>query len=115
MTTKPSITTHVLDVACGKPVRGLPVRLARREGETWRELASGVTDESGRFEAPPEGAPLRAGAHRLLFETGRYLRERHGAAFYPEVTVVFDVVDTAEHYHVPLLLGPFGYTTYRGS
>jgi 5-hydroxyisourate hydrolase len=110
------ITTHVLDTAAGRPARGLAVRLESR-GPTgrFRVLARGATDADGRVkDLLPEG-PVRKGVYRLVFDTGAYFRARRVAAFYPEVSVVFQIADPRQHHHVPLLLSPFGYSTYRGS
>ena len=111
------ITTHVLDVALGRPARGIPVRLefqARDRGLV--ELASCVTDADGRVrDLTPAGKALEAGQYRLVFGTGEYFRGRGVSGFYPEVPIVFEIREPAEHYHVPLLLSPFGYSTYRGS
>ena len=105
------ISTHVLDTARGHPAAGLEVVL-EREGE---QLGRGTTDADGRIgELLPPGAELEDGRYRLTFDTGAYFRDRGEAAFYPEVAVVFTVA-ADEHHHVPLLLSPFGYTTYRGS
>ncbi len=105
------ISTHVLDTAAGTPAPGVAVTLDRRDGEIWVRLAEAVTDDDGRAVLLP--GPLPApGAHRLVFATGAYLG---GAGFHPEVPVVFTVADPAARLHVPLLLSPFGYTTYRGS
>ncbi|HYW25617.1 MAG TPA: hydroxyisourate hydrolase [Terriglobales bacterium] len=100
-----AITTHVLDLAAGRPRAGLAVHLARREAGVWRALADAVTDDDGRVRDWPGAPDPTAGDYRLTFVTGGY---------YPEVTVVFRV-DGAGRHHVPLLLSPFGYTTYRGS
>ena len=112
-----AITTHVLDLAAGQPARGVPVRLEVAGGERgWLELATRVTDQDGRVpDLLPGGARLDAGRYRLSFDTGRYFAASGRPAFYPEVSVVFEVLDPAQHYHVPLLLSPFGYSTYRGS
>ncbi|HXM55860.1 MAG TPA: hydroxyisourate hydrolase [Candidatus Dormibacteraeota bacterium] len=111
------ITTHVLDTAGGRPVAGLTVRLARRSDTgDWEDVGRAVTDEDGRVHewrgAIDEPTP---GQYRLTFLTGPYFVERDVDAFYPEVSVVFLVAELGEHHHVPLLLSPFGYTTYRGS
>lgn len=101
-----TITTHVLDTAAGRPAAGIPVRL-EHAGEL---VATGVTDEDGRVrELGPEG--LATGVYRLVFDTGSYLGPD---AFFPEITVSFRVRDT-RHHHVPVLLSPFSYSTYRGS
>jgi len=102
-----SLSTHVLDTSIGAPVPELPVRLDVRTGDGWRPVADDHTDEDGRIG----DLPTNAGVYRLVFDTSGYLSE----AFYPEVVVVFRVSSADEHYHVPLLLSPFGYTTYRGS
>ena len=111
------ITTHVLDLAHGHPARGIPVRLElHRPGEGWIPLAERVTNEDGRVpDLIAAGARLDVGIHRLTFLAGRYFSDLGSQCFYPEVVITFEVTDAAQHYHVPLLLSPFGYTTYRGS
>ncbi len=111
------ITTHGLDLSVGRPAGGgVGVRLERRAGVGWTTLAERVTDADGRVkDLLPPGTPLEAGIHRLTFATGVYQAARGTPTFYPEVPVVFEIKDTAQHHHVPLLLGPFGYSTYRGS
>lgn len=111
------ITTHVLDQTRGLPARGVAVVLAFREGDgTWTELARGATDDDGRCRGLlPDGHALRPGVYRLGFATGDYFAARGVACFYPEVSVTFAATRPDEPHHVPLLLGPFGYTTYRGS
>lgn len=96
-----SLSTHVLDAASGRPATGLAVRLETVDGTV---LATDRTDADGRITGWAPGA----GVHRLVFDTGDH-------AFYPEVTVTFRITDAGEHHHVPLLLSPFAYTTYRGS
>jgi 5-hydroxyisourate hydrolase len=112
-----AITTHVLDTARGQPAAGVPVVLEQHaEGASWRLVGRGVTDTDGRLRTLlSEGVPLSAGAYRLLFDTRRYFAAAGIRTFYPEVIVVFEVLGDEAHYHVPLLLSPFGYTTYRGS
>ncbi|WP_248965240.1 hydroxyisourate hydrolase [Sphaerisporangium perillae] len=106
-----SLSTHVLDSSSGRPARGVAVRLLRGE----RVLGAGVTDDDGRLrDWLPDGEPGR-GVHRLVFDTGAYFAACGVAAFYPEVVVTFSIDDPAAHYHVPLLLSPFAYSTYRGS
>jgi 5-hydroxyisourate hydrolase len=106
------ISTHVLDTSKGSPARGVRVVLERRSPEaSWVEVSSGVTDHNGRVAQLLDR--LLVASYRLTFSTGEYF---HGQeCFYPEVTVLFDVRDASAHYHVPLLLSPYGYTTYRGS
>jgi 5-hydroxyisourate hydrolase len=109
-----AITTHVLDVARGRPAAGVAVTLEIAEGTTWGRVGQGVTDADGRArDLLPAGTPLQRGTYRLRFATGDYHAPDGG--FYPQVTVEFAVRDPAEHHHVPLLLSPFGYSTYRGS
>ena len=101
------ITTHVLDTAAGHPAAGVAIRLLRDDAE----VSSGRTDGDGRWQAlaGPEATP---GDYRLVFLVGDYFE---GASFHPQVTVDFTVADPAQHYHVPLLVSPYSYTTYRGS
>jgi 5-hydroxyisourate hydrolase len=110
------ITTHVLDTARGRPAAGVAVRLeqaAPGEGRHYTLIGEATTDEDGRTgELVPPGAPLEAGRYRLRFATGDYLGPE---AFFPEVSIAFAVTRPDEHHHVPLLLSPFGYSTYRGS
>ena len=109
------ITTHVLDTARGRPAAGISVILEVRYGTEWTPVARGTTDEFGRLNTLTDDHPLIAGTYRLTFDTGTYDREQRRDGFFPEVQVAFDVRDPAEHYHVPLLLSPFGYSTYRGT
>jgi 5-hydroxyisourate hydrolase len=106
------ISTHVLDTSKGQPARGVQVLLERQSGAAaWETVGQGVTDEHGRISRllpAPEAA-----AYRLTFRTADYFASQE--SFYPEVTVHFTVHDPSAHYHIPLLLSPYGYTTYRGS
>lgn len=107
-----AITTHVLDTSRGRPAAGVPVRLE----QAGTLLGSGATDADGRLrDLLPAGAPLAPGVYRLVFDTGAYFRVQDTDTFYPLVTLDFEVRDGAQHYHVPLLLSPFGFSTYRGS
>jgi 5-hydroxyisourate hydrolase len=119
MTTKPSrspITTHVLDLARGKPAQGILVNLEHEEKGTWREIGKGRTDADGRIEdLLARGSQAPSGGYRLSFGTGEYFRAQGGATFYPSVVISFQVTAPGEHYHVPLLVSPYGYSTYRGS
>jgi 5-hydroxyisourate hydrolase len=110
-----SLTSHVLDVSLGRPARGVPLRLEVLEGANWRSLGAGVTDADGRAGDLLASAPLEARTYRLTFETGAYFAATGRRSFYPRVEVTFEVAAPAEHHHVPLLLSPFGYSTYRGS
>jgi 5-hydroxyisourate hydrolase len=110
------ITTHVLDTARGRPAAGIAVRLERHEGRGWTTLAERTTDADGRVrDLLPDDAAVDAGRYRLVFDTGRYLTTGNTRAFYPEITVTFEIHEPREHHHVPLLLSPYGYSTYRGS
>jgi 5-hydroxyisourate hydrolase len=107
------ISTHVLDTAHGHPAQGVPVTLEHDDGDGWQELTTAVTDDDGRVHELLTGE-LEDGRYRLTFDTAQYFRTVGEVAFYPEVSVVFTVAGGG-HHHVPLLLSPFGYTTYRGS
>lgn len=110
------ITVHVLDTARGRPGDGLAVVLERQADRGWKELARGRTNAGGRLDTLlPPGSRAEAGVYRLTFGTGDYFARRGTKTFYPRVEVLFEVADPAEHYHVPLLLSPFGHSTYRGS
>ncbi|HJY88412.1 MAG TPA: hydroxyisourate hydrolase [Candidatus Acidoferrales bacterium] len=112
-----AITTHILDTARGQPAAGVPVRLEVHSAtQGWKVLATGHTDSDGRVKNfLPSGERLEPGTYRLTFDAAQYFRGHGLEAFFPEVSLVFRVRDAAEHYHVPLLLSPYGYTTYRGS
>ncbi|AYG05264.1 hydroxyisourate hydrolase [Gryllotalpicola protaetiae] len=108
------ITTHVLDTARGRPAPRVPVRLdAFSEGQ-WHELGRGITDEDGRI-AQLGPAQVPAGRYRVVFDTAAYFATQDLISFFPEVAVDFEVWSVEEHFHIPLLLSPFGYSTYRGS
>lgn len=115
MSQKSPITTHILDVSLGKPAAGVDVVLARQDGERFVELARGTTDADGRVAGLLAPGSLTRGVFRLSFAVGPYFAGNGRASFYPHVDVVFEVTSPAEHHHVPLLLSPFGYSTYRGS
>lgn len=106
------LTTHVLDATAGTPATGVAIALARWVDGVLEPVAEGRTDADGRAALGPDA--LDAGAYALTFDTGAYFAARGRDTFYPQVTVTFTVAD-APHYHVPLLLSPFGYSTYRGS
>ena len=110
------ITTHILDTARGRPAAGVTVILEAQKGEAFAEIARGKTDDDGRCRSLLDGGHIPgSGVYRLHFETGPYFEARGESCFHPFVTLAFSVDDPGEHYHVPLLLSPFGYTTYRGS
>lgn len=111
------ITTHVLDTALGTPAAGVPVRLYVEEAsERWIVLATGITNDDGRVaDLLPVDHALKPGRYRMRFHTGDYFAQNKVQGFYPYADIVFQIVDTKAHYHIPLLLSPFGYSTYRGS
>ena len=104
------ITTHVLDQAAGTPGRGIAVELERVEHGQWHLVGGGVTDDDGRLRTLTQPGPVTEGTYRIRFQTGAY-----GNPFFPVVEIQFVVADGAQHFHVPLLLSPYGYSTYRGS
>ncbi|HET7712980.1 MAG TPA: hydroxyisourate hydrolase [Thermoanaerobaculia bacterium] len=104
------ITTHVLDVARGRPAAGIAVTLEIRRDDRWERIGNGETDADGRLRSLTS-TDIDAGTYRITFDSGAYNPE----GFFPRVAIEFDVRDPAQHYHVPLLLSPFGYSTYRGS
>lgn len=114
---KSPITTHVLDTSRGRPAEGITVVLeVWQTGGEWKPLAEGVTNADGRIaDLLPADEPLAPGVYRLMFNTRDYFQRLREDGFYPFIPVVFEVRDPAQHYHVPLLLNPFGYGTYRGS
>lgn len=110
------LSTHVLDTAIGRPAAGIGVRLEVEEAGAWSELTRAATNADGRVgHLLPTGTALAAATYRLTFDVAAYHEARGTHGFYPHVTIVFTVRDAAQHYHVPLLLSPFGYSTYRGS
>lgn len=110
------ITTHILDISIGKPAAGIRVSLARVDNARRVPVGSGTTDAEGRLrDLVPKAAKVNAGVFELTFETGTYFRARGVEPFHPQVTVTVEITDPAQHYHVPLLVSPYGYTTYRGS
>ncbi len=111
------ITTHVLDQAAGIPARGVVVRLERLTSDgVVTAIAEGTTDDDGRARSLiPEGMKVTSGRYRLTFETAAYWHARGQPSFFPIVTIEFEIADSTAHHHVPLLMSPFGYSTYRGS
>ena len=106
------ITTHILDTSRGRPAAGVAVTLEKHDGNYWTFTGRGETDNDGRCRTLLD-APLTTGLYRLTFGTGAYFGD--GNTFFPEVSIAFEVRDADQHYHVPLLVSPFGYSTYRGS
>jgi 5-hydroxyisourate hydrolase len=109
------LTTHILDTSKGQPAIGVHVSLCQRHKEEWKEIAKGVTDNDGRIaNLLRKNAVMELGTYKLHFETQSYFTKQAVQTFYPFVEIIFQVT-TEEHYHVPLLLNPFGFSTYRGS
>jgi 5-hydroxyisourate hydrolase len=108
------ITTHVLDISRGRPAKGIPILLEIKRESGWAEVGHALTDADGRAQQILR-SPLIAGVYRLSFDVEIYFQENGVEGFYPVASVVFHVRDANQHYHVPLLLSPFGYSTYRGS
>lgn len=110
------LSVHVLNLETGVPSAGVEVTLERHAGATWQALASGTTNEQGRIaELFPAGKPLEQGEYRVVFKTGDYYSRQGKEAFFPEIPVIFQVKQTDQHYHIPLLLSAYGFSTYRGS
>jgi 5-hydroxyisourate hydrolase len=111
-----SVSTHVLDTAHGRPAAGMRVTLESSVADGWIRRAAATTDADGRAsDLLDTGVTLGPGVYHLIFETGAWFAEQRRTCFYPQVTVTFQITDSDDHYHVPLLLSPFGYSTYRGS
>ncbi len=112
-----AITTHILDITSGRPALGVSVTLEQRTPVAiWQIIGKGVTDADGRLrDLLTPGTSLMIGHYRLTFDTETYFAQQRIEGFYPQVVVAFTVRDASSHYHIPLLLSPFGYSTYRGS
>jgi 5-hydroxyisourate hydrolase len=110
------ITTHVLDISRGRPARGVPVTLEIEASGDWTLVGQGTTNADGRLpDLISPDSIIEAGVYRIIFDVGRYFAAEQIETFYPQVTIMFKLADPSQHYHVPLLLSPFGYSTYRGS
>jgi 5-hydroxyisourate hydrolase len=110
------ITTHILDTTRGLPAKNVPITLYAQQGDTWQRLGGGVTNGDGRLPGLlADDIKLPAGIYRLNFETQVYFKANEEIGFYPYVDIVFELDAKGNHYHVPLLLTAFGYSTYRGS
>ena len=109
------LTTHILDTTKGKPASGVSIILYQQKNNNWTELARGITNADGRIpHLVSKDTILETGNYKMKFETKAYFDKAQIASFYPYVEIVFEIT-TQEHYHIPLLLNPFGYSTYRGS
>ncbi len=111
-----SLSTHVLDASLGRPAQGVPIRLTRVDAPA-PALFSAITDSDGRYRYQEDGkdVQLSAGVYELTFDTATYFAASGQTGFYPRVTVTFEITDATAHHHVPLLLSPFAFSTYRGS
>ncbi|XP_070553947.1 5-hydroxyisourate hydrolase-like [Ptychodera flava] len=110
------LTTHVLDTATGKPAANLAIRLLYRRNENeWDLITNGKTNSDGRCPGLLTKEQFPVGVYKMHFDTGAYHQSQNVQGFYPYVEIVFEIRDPSQHYHVPLLLSPFGYSTYRGS
>ena len=110
-----AITTHVLDISRGCPAAGMRVELQVCNGDEWSSLGIAVTDDHGRCATLMGERKLQSGSYRLLFDAGSYFKIQLKETFYSEIPIVFEIVSPEAHYHVPLLISPFGYSTYRGN
>lgn len=109
------LSAHVLNQQTGKPAEGVEVTLEQKQGDGWKLLNTVKTDTDGRIKALyPDQAPV-AGDYRVVFKTAKYFADHKQESFFPEIPVEFHVSSTDEHYHIPLLLSQYGYSTYRGS
>jgi 5-hydroxyisourate hydrolase len=107
------ISTHILDTSKGVPATGVPVKLQVQNGHDWKNIGEGITNSDGRFAF--EIAEKHAGVYQILFDIEHYYKRNPHAFFFITAPVIFKIEDTSRNYHVPLLLNPFGYTTYRGT
>ena len=111
-----AITTHILDISTGQPAASVPIKLEFLKDGAWEKVGSGQTDSDGRVKDLVEtGFKFVSGQYRIDFTVSDYFEKQKVDSFYPYVKIVFEVKDPESHYHVPLLLSPFGYSTYRGS
>ena len=110
------LSVHILDLQTGQPTAGVTVTLEQQSQDGWRQLASGVTNAQGRIaEMYPADQAMQAGDYRIVFKTGEHYARLKQDTFFPEIPVQFHVEKTGQHYHIPLLLSPFGFSTYRGN
>ena len=110
------LSVHVLNLESGLPSPGVNVTLEKHVGKEWQSMSQGVTNEQGRIgELFPAKQTLEAGEYRVVFKTGEYFKKVGRDTFFPEIPVIFEVKNVDQHYHIPLLLSPYGFSTYRGS
>lgn len=111
-----TISTHVIDTSIGRPASAVAVHLLRQQGSNWIEVFRGETNADGRVPALlPDGASAEAGAYRLTFDVSGYFERQDMESFYTTIAIDFTLRGKEAHYHVPLLVSPYGYSTYRGS
>ena len=110
------LSVHVLNLENGLPSTNVKVVLEAQQNDKWTEINTGTTDEQGRIaELYPKDTPLQKGVYKVTFKTGDWFRQKNERSFFPEVPVVFVIDGSLEHYHIPLLISPYGYSTYRGN
>lgn len=110
------LSVHILDLQSGQPTAGVTVTLEQKQDMDWKQLSSGVTNAQGRItDMYPANTPMQAGDYRIVFRTGEHYARLKQETFFPEIPVQFHVEKTDQHYHIPLLLSPFGFSTYRGN
>ncbi|GAA3897441.1 hydroxyisourate hydrolase [Halomonas cibimaris] len=110
------LSVHVLNIENGLPSSGVDVTLEQKQDSGWKQLSAATTGENGRINALyPENTALANGTYRVTFETGEWFKNHETATFFPEIPVVFSIDGELDHYHIPLLLSPYGYSTYRGN
>lgn len=113
---KNPLSVHVLNLQTGSPTSGVTVELEQQQKQGWVKLASGVTDQHGRIPALyPAGETMAVGDYKVVFKTGDYYKQQRQPTFFPEIPVIFHVENSDSHYHIPLLLSQYGYSTYRGN
>jgi len=113
---KNPISVHVLNLQTGIPTPGVAVELDQNLNGSWVKLATGVTDANGRISALyPAGKQAQQGTYKVVFKTGDYYASVKQKSFFPEIPVIFTLDNSSQHYHIPLLLSPYGYSTYRGN
>ncbi|CAO95213.1 hydroxyisourate hydrolase [Erwinia tasmaniensis] len=113
---KNPLSVHVLNLQTGVPTAGVAVELEQQQKQGWVKLASGITDKNGRIaELYPAGQSMATGHYKVVFKTGDYFKQQQQPTFFPEIPVIFQVEKSGEHYHIPLLLSQYGYSTYRGN
>ena len=109
------ITTHVIDLAHGKPASNIQANLYRRVENKWEFIGKDVSNEDGRMTKFLQNNVLHNGNHKIVFESGAYYKHRNLDTFYPEISIIFNIIDSNQHFHIPLLLNQYGFSTYRGS